>query len=326
MTLRSALQSARATILTEAHGLQTLHDLLDDEFEVAVAALKACTGRVIFSGMGKSGHVAAKIAATMASTGTPAFVVHPGEASHGDLGMIAQDDALVLISNSGNSTELRDLIAHASRLKLKLVGISKSRESLVGRAADVFLRLPDVEEACALRLAPTTSTTMTLALGDALCVALMEQKGFEPADFHRFHPGGKLGLDLLQVQELMRPVAEVPQVPLGVSMEEALTAMNAGKLGLVTLMDGPNLAGLITDGDVRRNSHLPIALQDPVQLMSADPFSIGPMDLAVSALQKMNDVGVTALVVREKASDARDELGAFIGLLHIHELLRAGLA
>lgn len=315
----TALESARATIAAEAHGLAALSNVLDQEFEAAVMALKACKGRVILSGMGKSGHIAAKIAATMASTGTPAFAVHPGEASHGDLGMISPDDAVILISNSGNSAELRDLIAHAKRLNLTLIGISKSRNSLVGRAATMFLTLPDVDEACALRLAPTTSTTMTLALGDALCVALMEQKGFEPADFHRFHPGGKLGLDLLQVQELMRPASQVPQVTLGADMDQTLGVMNAGKLGLVILMSGQNLAGLITDGDVRRSSHTPLAEQDPKDLMTATPLSVGPMELAVTALQKMNDAGVTALIVQ-------DEDGTLAGLLHIHELLRAGLA
>ena len=345
-----ALQSGKATIDAEARGLLALRDVLDDEFVAAVAALTACTGRVILSGMGKSGHIAAKIAATMASTGTAAFAVHPGEASHGDLGMISPDDAVILISNSGNSAELRDMIAHARRLNLTLIGISKSRDSLVGRAASVFLTLPDVEEACALRLAPTTSTTMTLALGDALCVAVMERKGFAPADFHRFHPGGKLGLDLLQVQELMRPAAQVPQVPVGASIHTALDAMNAGKLGLVTLMDGPCLAGLITDGDVRRNSHTPLADQDPRRLMSTNPLSIGPMELAVTALQKMNDAGVTALMVQEAVQEVAQEVAQesaaeialdrgesphptgqqkqrpLIGLLHIHELLRAGLA
>ena len=315
----SALTTARATIAAEMQGLKALHDGIDDQFADAIRILKACTGRIIFSGMGKSGHIAAKIAATMASTGTPAFAVHPGEASHGDLGMIARDDVVVLISNSGNSTELRDLIAHASRLKLPLIGISKAQDSLVGRAARAFLHLPDVEEACALRLAPTTSTTMTLALGDALCVALMLEKGFAPADFHRFHPGGKLGLDLLQVGELMRPMDQVPQSALNAGMPLALEAMNAGKLGLVVLMDQGQVAGLITDGDVRRSSHTPLATQDAAMLMSPNPLSVGVMDLATDALQMMNDRGITALMVH-------DGQGACIGLLHIHELLRAGLA
>lgn len=318
--MRTALSSAREVILTEAKGLQALAEELTEDFSKAVGLLKACTGRVIFSGMGKSGHIAAKIAATMASTGTPAFAVHPGEASHGDLGMIADTDVLVLISNSGNSRELKDVIAHGRRQGLSIIGITKNRESDVGRAATVTLVLPDVEEACALRLAPTTSTTMTLALGDALAVTLMTEKGFEPADFHRFHPGGKLGLDLILVRELMRPASAVPSIQLDAPMIEVLQAMNAGGLGLIALMNADtSLAGIITDGDVRRASQAPLVAQRPQDLMSVQPVSVQDQDLAVEALRIMNDRHITALIVR-------DEDAAFIGLLHIHELLRAGLA
>ena len=313
------LSTARQVIAAEAAGLEALQSDLGEDFERAVDLLKSCQGRVVLSGMGKSGHIAAKVAATMASTGTPAFAIHPGEASHGDLGMVAPGDCLILISNSGNSLELRDLIAHARRLGLGLIGISKNRDSLVGRAASVFLQLPDVEEACALRLAPTTSTTMTLVLGDALCVALMQEKGFQPADFHRFHPGGKLGLDLLQVRELMRPAAHVPQRAPDLPMESILGAINEGGLGLVALVDEHGLHGVITDGDVRRNSHLPLIDQRPRDLMSTDPIWVFEEDLAPEALKTMNTQGVTALIVRDADRN-------FTGLLHIHELLRAGLA
>jgi len=317
--MTQALKTARQVIAREVEGLAALESSLDPAFEKAIDLLKACTGRVIFSGMGKSGHIAAKVAATMASTGTPAFAIHPGEASHGDLGMVSSGDVLILISNSGNSSELRDLIAHARRQDLPVIGISKNADSLVGKAAHAFLALPNVEEACALRLAPTTSTTMTLALGDALCVALMEEKGFQPADFHRFHPGGKLGLDLMQVRELMRPAREVPQCPVSAPMGQVLETMNVGKLGLVALMEGEDLKGLITDGDIRRNSHEPLIQQSPQAIMSADPIWVYADDLAPAALKTMNDRGVTALIVRE--GDQR-----FAGLLHIHELLRSGLA
>ena len=318
--MSALLQSAQEVIRTEAKGLEALASDLSDDFIAAVALLKACKGRVIFSGMGKSGHIAAKIAATMASTGTPAFVVHPGEASHGDLGMIADTDVLVLISNSGNSRELKDVIAHGRRQGQPIIGISKNRDSDVGRAASVFLTLPAVEEACALRLAPTTSTTMTLALGDALCVALMQEKGFEPADFHRFHPGGKLGLDLILVRELMRPAHEVPSIAVSAPMIEVLQAMNAGGLGLIALLNvDKSLAGIITDGDVRRASQAPLIEQSPQDLMSDSPVSVLDQDLAVEALRLMNERHITALIVRDRSD-------AFIGLLHIHELLRAGMA
>ena len=313
------METARQVIAREAEGLLALERGLNSAFDKAIKILTACAGRVIFSGMGKSGHISAKVAATMASTGTPAFAIHPSEASHGDLGMISADDVLILISNSGNSMELRDLIAHARRQELPVIGISKNKDSLVGCASQAFLALPDVEEACALRLAPTTSTTMTLALGDALCVALMEEKGFQPADFHRFHPGGKLGLDLMQVRELMRPAIEVPQCPISAPMDEVLATMNAGKLGLVAMMEAGDLRGLITDGDIRRNSHEPLIQQAPQTIMSADPIWVHADDLAPTALKTMNDQGVTALIVRETDQQ-------FVGLLHIHELLRSGLA
>jgi len=316
--MNSSLHTARQVLKTEIQGLQELEANLSPAFEAAVDLLKSCQGRVIFSGMGKSGHIAAKLAATMASTGTPAFSIHPGEASHGDLGMVASSDILVLLSNSGNSSELRDLIAFATRNSIPVIGISKNAQSMVGRAATLFLQLPDVEEACALRLAPTTSTTMTLALGDALCVALMQEKGFQPADFHQFHPGGKLGLDLIQVRELMRPIDQVPRCQISAPMADVLNVINQGGLGLVALMHNGNLAGMITDGDVRRHSSLPLIDQSPKTLMSVDPIWVYDDDLAVHALKTMNDKGITALIVC-------DEKRKFIGLLHIHELLRAGL-
>lgn len=312
------IRPARDVLATEARGLEALAAGLTHAFDEAIHLLKSCKGRVIFSGMGKSGHIAAKIAATMASTGTPAFSIHPGEASHGDLGMVADDDVLVLLSNSGNSSELRDLIAHARRQDLRVIGISKDAQSMVGQAANIFLQLPDVEEACALRLAPTTSTTMTLALGDALCVVLMQEKGFQPSDFHKFHPGGKLGLDLIQVRTLMRAAGDIPQCHMDSPMADVLEVMNAGSLGLVALMDDNGLAGIITDGDVRRHSTLPLIEQSPQSLMSASPISVLVDSLAVDALKLMNDHSITSLIVR----DLEDR---FVGLLHIHELLRAGL-
>lgn len=312
------LATAHDVVKTEAQGLAALCHALTPAIVDAVNLLKGCTGRVIFSGMGKSGHIAGKLAATMASTGTPAFSIHPGEASHGDLGMVSACDVLVLLSNSGNSAELSDLIAYARRTDIPVIGISKNAKSRVGEAATVFLGLPDVEEACALHLAPTTSTTMTLALGDALCIALMQEKGFGPADFHRFHPGGTLGLDLLTVAELMRPRDKVPTCEVDAPMEAVLETINQGGLGLVVLTENGRLTGLMTDGDVRRHSHAPLIEQAPRNLMSPDPISVRQDELAVEALEVMKDHRVTALIVRQA--------GRFVGLLHIHELLRAGLS
>ena len=312
------LTLARRVVEVEASGVSALAQTLGEAFLAALEVLQGCQGRVIFSGMGKSGHIGAKLAATMASTGTPAFFVHPGEASHGDLGMIEPKDVLVLLSNSGNTDELRDMVAYGRRHQLPIIGISRARDSLVGEAADVFLQLPQVPEACALRLAPTTSTTMTLALGDALCVCLMQVKGFQPADFHRFHPGGKLGLDLLTVQELQRRPEQVPTCAVTAPMAEVIEGMNAGGIGLIVLNVGAQVVGLITDGDIRRHSHLPLIQQSPEDLMSRDPIWVYPTDLAAQALKTMNDRGVTALLVRDQA-------GQFAGLIHIHELLRAGL-
>ena len=316
---RPVLQIGRDVITAEAQGLKALAQELGESFAHAVNLLKSCQGRVIFSGMGKSGHIAAKLAATMASTGTPAFAIHPGEASHGDLGMVASTDVLVLLSNSGNSTELHDMIAYGVHENLPIIGISKNPESRVGKAATIFLPLPDVDEACALHLAPTTSTTMTLALGDALCVALMQEKGFRPQDFHRFHPGGKLGLNLMSVRDLMRPARQVPQCDTSSPMALILEHMNKGGLGLVAIMDQSTLIGLITDGDIRRNSHLPLIEQSAQSIMSTHPIYIHENALAKTALALMNAKGVTALIVRNEDHD-------FVGLLHIHELLRAGLA
>lgn len=316
--MKQLLKTAQDVILAEKEGLAELARSLDDTFLNALELLRGCEGRVIFSGMGKSGHIGSKLAATMASTGTPALFVHPGEASHGDMGMIKPSDVLILMSNSGNTDELKDLIAYGRRQKLSIIGISKTDDSIVGRASDVFIRLPQVDEACTLQLAPTTSTTMMLALGDALCVALMEIKGFKPSDFHQFHPGGKLGLDLIQVHELMRPLSKVPTCTLPCSMAKVITSINRGGIGLVALTENGVLAGLITDGDIRRNSSLRLIDQDPSDIMSVDPHGVLPTDLASHALKLMNDEGITALVVRDNQSD-------LTGLLHIHDLLRAGL-
>ncbi len=316
------LDIARDVLTTEAAGLQALAATLGPEFAHAVDGLAAATGRIVVSGMGKSGHVARKIAATLASTGTPAMFVHPAEASHGDLGMIVRGDAVLALSNSGETTELADLVAHARRFGLPLIAITANADSTLAQAADVALLLPAAKEACPMGLAPTTSTTMQMALGDALAVALLKRRGFTAADFRGFHPGGRLGAHLRRVRDLMHTGDAVPLAPSGLRMDQALVLMTEKRFGClgVTGLDG-RLLGIVTDGDLRRAMG-PDLLTKPVDdIMTRAPRTIGPDALAVEALHAMNahDRPVTALFVT--GGD-----GEIAGILHIHDLLRAGLA
>ncbi len=316
------LDVARSVLGTEAAGLQALAAALDGRFAAAVGLLEAVTGRVVVSGMGKSGHVGHKIAATFASTGTPALFVHPGEASHGDLGMIVAGDAVLALSNSGETAELADLVAHTRRFALPLVAITGGDTSTLAQAADVALVLPAAREACPMGLAPTTSTTMQLALGDALAVALLTRRGFGPSDFRAFHPGGRLGARLKRVRELMHAGADMPLAPPDTSMAAALLVMTEKRFGCLGVV-GPDgcLIGIVTDGDLRRAMG-PTLLQRRVgEIMTAMPRTIGPEALAAEALHEMNagTRQVTALFV----VDAQRRP---VGVLHVHDLLRAGLA
>jgi arabinose-5-phosphate isomerase len=316
------LDVARTVLDTEAAGLRALAASLDGRFAAAVGLLGGVTGRVVVSGMGKSGHVGRKIAATFASTGTPALFVHPAEASHGDLGMIVPGDAVLALSNSGETTELADLIAHTRRFALPLVAIIGRAGSTLARAADVALVLPASREACPMGLAPTTSTTMQLALGDALAVALLTRRGFGPSDFQSFHPGGRLGARLRRVRDLMHAGEEMPLTAPGSAMDAALLVMTEKRFGCLGVVgaDG-RLIGIVTDGDLRRAMG-PALLQRRVgEIMTATPRTIGPDALAAEALHEMNAGGrpVTALFV----VDAQRRP---VGVLHIHDLLRAGLA
>jgi arabinose-5-phosphate isomerase len=281
----------------------------------AVDLLMAAKGRVIVSGMGKSGHVARKIAATFASTGTPAHFVHPAEASHGDLGMVAEGDVLIVLSNSGETPELADILAHAKRFSIPLIGVAGRAESTLLRQADVAITLPDVPEACETGIVPTTSTTMTLALGDALAIALMEHRAFTPDHFRMFHPGGKLGARLLRVRDLMHE--NPPMVPQGMAMGEVLLAITRSGFGVVGVTDAQgHLAGIITDGDLRR--HLDgLMSRNAGEVMTPGPRTIGPDALAGEALAQMNDRKITCLLVT---------VGPLaIGILHVHDCLRAGV-
>jgi arabinose-5-phosphate isomerase len=312
------LTTGRRVIRREAGALEQLAVALDENFAKAVGLLMAAKGRVIVSGMGKSGHIARKIAATFASTGTPAHFVHPAEASHGDLGMVAEGDVLIVLSNSGETPELADILAHAKRFGIPLIGVASREGSTLMRQATVGILLPQVPEACEKGIVPTTSTTMTLALGDALAIALMEHRAFTPDHFRMFHPGGKLGARLLKVQDLMHQ--EPPLVAETMPMGEALLEITRRGYGVVGVTDAKgDLAGIITDGDLRR--HLDGLLTHVAgEVMTPNPRTIGPDALAGEALALMNDRKITCLLVT--APESRRA----VGILHVHDCLRAGVA
>ncbi len=316
------LAVARAVLRTEANGLQALATGLEDGFTRAVELLAGVTGRVVVSGMGKSGHVGRKVAATLASTGTPALFVHPAEASHGDLGMIVPGDAVLALSNSGETVELADLVAHSRRFGLPLVAITARAESALAKAADVALTLPDAAEACPMGLAPTTSTTMQMALGDALAVALLTRRGFTEADFRQFHPGGRLGTRLQRVRDLMHTDEAVPLALPDTVMDRALLMITEKRFGCLGVVDpAGRLAGIVTDGDLRRAMGPDLLSRQVGDIMTRSPRTIAPDALAVEALHVMNarERPITTLF-------AVDPDGRPVGILHIHDLLRAGIA
>ena len=318
----SALSVARDVLAAEAAGLTQLAASLDATFQDAVEALAQCAGRVVVSGMGKSGHIARKVAATLASTGTPALFVHPAEASHGDLGMVVPGDAVLALSNSGETAELADLVAHARRFRLPLVAITARPGSTLARAADVALLLPDAPEACPMGLAPTTSTTMALALGDALAVALLTRRGFTAGDFREFHPGGRLGARLRRVRELMHAGDALPLTTPDATMDRALLEMTGKGLGCVGVVDAAGiLCGVVTDGDLRRAMGADLLARRVDSLMNRAPRTIDPEALAVDALREMN-----AAPRRVTILFAVDAAGRPQGILHVHDLLRAGVA
>jgi arabinose-5-phosphate isomerase len=320
---KDPLATARAVLATEVHGLEALAAALDGAFLRAIEVLSAISGRIVVSGMGKSGHIGRKIAATLASTGTPALFVHPAEASHGDLGMILPNDAVLALSNSGETPELADLVAHSRRFGLPLIAITRESGSALAQQADVVLLLPKVPEACPMGLAPTTSTTMQLALGDALAVALLTRRGFTAADFRQFHPGGKLGARLKRVRELMHAGPALPLVTPETRMSDALLVMTEKRFGCLGVVDAAGkLIGIITDGDLRRAMGPGLLSLPAGEIMTASPRSIGPDALAAEALHHMTDAArpITALFVV-----APDTGGAPIGILHIHDLLHAGV-
>ncbi len=317
------IASAVRTLEAEGGGIAALASELGNglgpAFVEAVELVRGIRGRLIVSGMGKSGHVAHKIAATLASTGTPSFFVHPAEASHGDLGMITRDDAIMALSWSGETAELKNLIDYSRRSRIGLIAVTANAESTLGQAADVVLTLPQAREACPHNLAPTTSSLMQLALGDALAVALLESRGFTAIDFGVLHPGGQLGAQLKFVRDIMHKGDAMPLARLGTRMGEAMLEISAKGFGCVCIVDGEGrLAGIITDGDLRRHMR-PDLLEARVEdVMTASPKTIAPGQLASEALEILNSSKITALMV--------EDAGKPVGIVHFHDLLRAGVA
>jgi arabinose-5-phosphate isomerase len=315
----AAIRATAARVLrTEGEAVTAMADALPEDFVPAVEAILATKGRVILSGIGKSGHVARKISSTFASTGTPSAFVHPAEASHGDLGMVMPGDLTILISNSGETAELRDMVAHVARFAIPMVAISGRADSTLMQAANYRLVLPQAPEACVIGMAPTTSTTLTLALGDALAVATMERRGFLPEQFRTFHPGGKLGAQLSKVAQLMHKGDALPLVAADMPMPDALIVMSEKSFGIAGVVQDDRLVGVISDGDLRRNiAHL--MDRTAGQVATRSPRVIAPEDLAAEAMAVMSANRITALFAVDAAMRP-------VGLLHIHDCLRAGLA
>jgi len=311
------LAAGQRVIRREAEALGILADHLGPSFAQAAEVIMAAQGRVIVSGMGKSGHVARKIAATLASTGTPAHFVHPGEASHGDLGMLTKGDVALVLSNSGETVELADIIAHTRRFGIPLIAVAARGDSTLARQADVTILLPDAPEACETGIVPTTSTTMMLALGDALAVALMEHRAFTPEHFRLFHPGGKLGAKLLKVRDLMH--ADLPLIEATSPMTEALLVISQKGFGVVGVTEAGQLAGIITDGDLRRHMDGLLSLTAGA-VMTRNPRTVAPDALAEAAMLVMNERKITSLFAVDPALP-----GQALGIVHIHDCLRAGV-
>ncbi|MDX1922080.1 MAG: KpsF/GutQ family sugar-phosphate isomerase [Alphaproteobacteria bacterium] len=317
--LTNPVDHAKDVLATEIRALQELSASLDERFAKAVEIVSGIKGRVAVTGIGKSGHVARKIAATMASTGTPAFFVHPAEASHGDMGMITRDDCVLALSNSGEASELSDIIAYTRRFSIPLIAMTSGKDSNLGGQSDLVLEVPKAAEACPMGLAPTSSTTMMMALGDALAVALLHRNGFTSSDYKVFHPGGKLGRKLLLVRDIMHTGEAVPVAAPTTKVSDIILIMTNKTFGCCGIIDTNNiLQGIITDGDLRRHMKdnlLQLTAQD---IMTRAPKTIGPHALAVEALGKMNEKKVTSFFVL-------DEKNAVQGIIRMHDLLKAGI-
>lgn len=312
--------SAKNTIKKEIKALEMLSDSIDENLVKALDLIEKSKGKLIITGMGKPGHISKKIAATLASTGTPSFFMHPAEASHGDLGMLTCDDIVLMISNSGETKELSDMTMYCKRYKIPLIAMTKNKDSSLGKASDILLLLPNVEEACPHGLAPTSSTTIMLAFGDVIAVALLERKGFSRTDYNQRHPGGKLGAIFQKVSDLMHKGNEIPLVHQEATMQEAMLEMTSKMLGCVGIVNKNNdLLGIITDGDLRRLiSTQDLLSQKASELMVKSPKSITKDALAAEAVAIMNDKKIGQLFVIDD--------GKAVGVIHLHDCLRAGVA
>jgi arabinose-5-phosphate isomerase len=320
----SVLESGKRTVSIERRALEALERAFDDglagPFTRAVEVIGENTGRVIVTGVGKSGHIGTKIAATFASTGTPAFFVHAAEANHGDLGMIAGDDVVLAISKGGESAELKSIISYTRRFSIPLIAMTCSPRSSLATAADIALLIPNEEEACPNGLAPTTSTMMQLALGDALAIALLDARGFTATDFHVFHPGGKLGASLMHVADIMHTGDRLPLVAKGTSVPDAIKVLSHKHFGCVGVLDAEGrLCGIVTDGDMSRNLSRNLAELTVDDIMTRAPKTVRPTVLATAALALLEQYKIGALIVI-------DDEQRPIGLVHFHDLLRIGVA
>lgn len=312
------IESAVKTINYEIDGLRSILEVLDENYVNAVELILNCQGRVILSGMGKSGHIANKIAATLASTGTPSFFIHPGEASHGDLGMITKDDVVILLSNSGETKELRDIIFYCKRFEIPIISMVRRAKSELVNSSNVSLILSKAPEATKIN-APTTSTTMMLALGDAIAVSLIDAKNFDSENFGVFHPGGKLGAAFIRVKDIMRKNEELPLVKKDTKMPEILIEITSKRLGCTGVLDdNENLCGIITDGDLRRHMNQNFMEQKAYDIMTEKPMRISQDMLVVEALGLMNKKSITSLFVFEEEK--------IIGAIHLHDCLKVGAA
>jgi arabinose-5-phosphate isomerase len=317
------IRSALRTLELESDGMGALADAIGNglgpSFVAAVEMIRNARGRVIVTGMGKSGHVGHKIAATFASTGTPAFFVHPSEASHGDLGMVAPGDVIIALSWSGETPELKHLIDYSRRFRIDLIAVTSNPDSTLGQSADIVMALPFAREACPHNLAPTTSTLMQHALGDALAIALLESRGFTAVQFGVLHPGGRLGAMLKFVRDVMHTGEALPLAPAGTPMSEAIVVMTAKGFGCVGITgDAGELVGIITDGDLRRHMRADLLDARVEDVMTRGPKTVRPEQLASEALELLNSSKITALIVAEA--------GKPVGIVHFHDLLRAGIA
>jgi arabinose-5-phosphate isomerase len=310
------LMEAKRIIEIEKQGLEALMASLDNCFVHAVDFLLNTTGRVVLTGVGKSGHIAKKIASTMASTGTPAFFIHPAEASHGDLGMLTRGDSLLALSNSGETKELAEILAYAKSMHIPLIAITKNKKSTLASMAEVTLTLPNTPEACPLQLAPTTSSLMTLALGDALSMALLKRRGFTPQDFSRLHPGGRLGAKLIKVAKIMHLSSALPLVGMGTVMQEALLVMTSKSFGCIGVIDAnKSLRGVITDGDLRRHMSPHLLEQRVENIMTSSPFTLNAHLLVQEAMAYLNEKNITGAFVL-------DERNTVCGFIHLHDCIR----